>query len=418
MSNLAIKRDNSKQEVKQFVITAMVGSQALKQTEPLWSHVWNPKNPLTLGYPFRWIIEGTEKGIRVRRMSPKLNEIIDHPVQEFTFADLKNPIELDSGDSNRSHSKLWLRLNAVVDMGEIVKQGPSAWHPNPIPDQWADKGDEKAFKKSSMGVAGAFIVSFITILLMPAKKIDTELVPEQFAKVIMNSAVKAEKKIDARSAAEKKNENNVVKAFKSEAVQKTTKALFSAGAAKALLSQSKLMDVAGSKMALKQVFGTKSGLIGAIKTPDGNQVDLTGAKIGMLGGSGKGKGNFGYGTGAGGAVNGQGTGTVAFNTEGLDVNEGLTKDEVGQVIRKHLSEIRYCYESAMVRNPGLEGKFVVSFTINNAGFVKSSSTKESSGDTGLDNCILTRLAKWAFPKPRGGADVGVSYPFIFKSLSN
>jgi TonB family protein len=106
-----------------------------------------------------------------------------------------------------------------------------------------------------------------------------------------------------------------------------------------------------------------------------------------------------------------------MDTGSSTVEQGLTKDEVGEVIHKHLSEVRYCYESAMIRSPDIEGKLLVSFVIGGTGMVKSSEVKSSTlSDARLDDCILRRLGTWKFPTPRGGIDVAVTYPFIFKTL--
>lgn len=97
----------------------------------------------------------------------------------------------------------------------------------------------------------------------------------------------------------------------------------------------------------------------------------------------------------------------------------MTKDEVGKVIHAHISEIRYCYEAAMIRTPDIEGKLVLDFTIGGSGAVKeAAAVKESSlNQARLDDCILRRLTKWSFPKPNGGVDVAVSYPvFPLKAL--
>jgi TonB family protein len=61
---------------------------------------------------------------------------------------------------------------------------------------------------------------------------------------------------------------------------------------------------------------------------------------------------------------------------------------------------------------------VVSFLVKSTGAATNVKVKESSGDEGLDRCLTDRLVKWKFPKPRGGVDVAISYPFIFKSLGN
>ena len=102
---------------------------------------------------------------------------------------------------------------------------------------------------------------------------------------------------------------------------------------------------------------------------------------------------------------------------GGPVAEGLTKEEVWAVIRKHLHEIRYCYETSILRNPKLEGKLVVSFVINGTGEVKKPAVKETEmRDQPLDKCVVSRIALWKFPKPKGKINVDVQYPFVFRRL--
>jgi hypothetical protein len=92
-------------------------------------------------------------------------------------------------------------------------------------------------------------------------------------------------------------------------------------------------------------------------------------------------------------------------------------DEVGSVITKHMGEIRYCHEAALVVNPRVEGKLLMDFDIDVNGRVKHASPKSSTlGNKILEDCIRTRLLTWAFPKPRGAVLVPVSFPFIFKVL--
>ena len=108
---------------------------------------------------------------------------------------------------------------------------------------------------------------------------------------------------------------------------------------------------------------------------------------------------------------------VNLDTLTATVEQGLTKDEVGEVIHRHMKEVRYCYETAMIRQPDIEGKLVVQFTIGSLGGVKSTGVRDSSvPDSRLDECIISRLAAWKFPQPKGGIEVAVTYPFIFKTL--
>jgi outer membrane biosynthesis protein TonB len=148
------------------------------------------------------------------------------------------------------------------------------------------------------------------------------------------------------------------------------------------------------------------------------QVAMTGNQ---KGGEGDGNAGAGYGAGKHGAgIKGSGGSfvqvSISDETPGMS-EEGLTKQEVWEVINKHLSEVKYCYERAIIRRPDAQGKLVVAFTIGAPGSVKKTAVKSSSlGDPQLDQCIVGRLTTWKFPKPRGGIDVNVLYPFIFKRL--
>jgi hypothetical protein len=143
---------------------------------------------------------------------------------------------------------------------------------------------------------------------------------------------------------------------------------------------------------------------------------LGGAKLGNA----KMGSDSGYGSGSGVNVNGQGHGQleIGLNTADASVDEGLTKDEVAKVIHSHMNEIRYCYESAILKDPNLAGKLLVDFKINASGIVPNAGISEHSlNDLGVSQCLLGKLKSWKFPQPRGGVMVAVSYPFIFKSLS-
>jgi TonB family protein len=170
-----------------------------------------------------------------------------------------------------------------------------------------------------------------------------------------------------------------------------------------------LGELARGRSALDETAGVAGGDgVGARRI----EVTGSGGGSGFRGGEG-----IGYGRGSHAAVNGQGKSFVSLDTSASDVAEGLTKDQVGRVIHKHMSEIRYCYESAMIRTPDVEGKLAVNFVIGGNGTVKRAGVGQSShGDSKLDNCVMDRLVRWKFPQPRGGVDVAVNYPFVFKTL--
>jgi outer membrane biosynthesis protein TonB len=140
------------------------------------------------------------------------------------------------------------------------------------------------------------------------------------------------------------------------------------------------------------------------------------ARVGGIGTVGKGGGSTGY-KGTGALANGNvGTADVGVLEEETEVEGGLDKEAIARVIKSQLGQIRYCYERQLSANPDLYGKILVKFTIGSAGSV----TAQSIGNTSLNNamvegCILRRIAGWQFPTPKGGTNVLVSYPFLFKS---
>lgn len=157
--------------------------------------------------------------------------------------------------------------------------------------------------------------------------------------------------------------------------------------------------------------------------PSAGAGDLGGGaavRVASLGGGGEGGGSgrgVGYGKGARAGVSGQGRSFVGMDDEGGDVAEGLSMDEVGAVIQKHMREIRYCYESAVVRDPGVGGKLGVHFVVGLPGSVSSAHVNQSTlRDSELNHCVIRRLVTWKFPKPRGSSAVAVNYPFLFKTL--
>lgn len=90
----------------------------------------------------------------------------------------------------------------------------------------------------------------------------------------------------------------------------------------------------------------------------------------------------------------------------------LDKEIVRRIVRRHLNEVRYCYEQSLVRRPSLSGRVVASFTIAGTGLVMSSVLQSSTlGEPAAESCIVNAIRRWDFPKPQGGGLVIVSYPF-------
>lgn len=148
-----------------------------------------------------------------------------------------------------------------------------------------------------------------------------------------------------------------------------------------------------------------------------------------IGRGGKVEGGGGYGTRgkAGGGRPGYGEmnmgGTAAAYFEPVQeealIQGGLDKDQIAAVINRHMGEVIYCYEKGLQGNPRLSGRVGMNFNINAAGVVSSASVGRTSLNSAMvEGCIVSHLRQWKFPKPVGGVNVKVSYPFVLKRMSH
>lgn len=174
---------------------------------------------------------------------------------------------------------------------------------------------------------------------------------------------------------------------------------------------------AGQMLAAKP--GDRVGSAGSV--PKASALGSQNVAVGYADGGGSADGSVSYSGSLHGKAQGKAGGGFVSMAEGDGMptvsDDGLRREDIARVINEHISEIRYCYESAILRKPNLEGKIVVGFTISKSGSVKSTSVKDSSiQEPGLDKCLLSRLATWKFPQPKGNIDVSVVYPFVFRRL--
>jgi TonB family protein len=196
---------------------------------------------------------------------------------------------------------------------------------------------------------------------------------------------------------------------------------------------------------LAGLFGTGPGLaalgtggvgqridtaLGGLQAPSGAG-DQRGA--GGLTARGSGPGGLGgVGLGLGGSAGVGGRAPGAADLGGLRPREttrvipgkttvvgGLDRDVIARVIQRHQSEIKFCYEAELQRDPSLGGKVAVAWTIDPGGSVSEAAVSESSmGSAAVERCILDRLRRWRFPEPRGGGVVAVTFPWIFKAAGD
>jgi TonB family protein len=92
---------------------------------------------------------------------------------------------------------------------------------------------------------------------------------------------------------------------------------------------------------------------------------------------------------------------------------GLSKAIIRRTVRRHLNEVKYCYQRELQGNRNLRGRVIVSFTISGNGRVAFAGVKRSTlGNVKVEGCIAKAVRRWLFPAPQGGGIVMVSYPFV------
>jgi TonB family protein len=97
----------------------------------------------------------------------------------------------------------------------------------------------------------------------------------------------------------------------------------------------------------------------------------------------------------------------------------LDKEIIRRIVRRHLNEVKYCYDQALVRQPKLDGRVVVKFTISGTGQVLASFVQSTTlGSPAVEMCVANAVKRWDFPAPRQGGLAIVSYPFTFSPAGN
>ncbi len=164
--------------------------------------------------------------------------------------------------------------------------------------------------------------------------------------------------------------------------------------------------------------------------------DQTGPSFGGLGTRGTGRGGAGTGEGTIGLGNigtiGRGAGGMKrpakarssrkrttssrIRTGTAEVRGSVSKEVIKRIVRRHINEIRFCYDQSLVNRPDLAGTVRVKFIIAPTGAVKQGVVQNSTvNHPPLERCVAQAVNRWTFPAPEGGGIAIVSYPFDFYS---
>jgi len=242
---------------------------------------------------------------------------------------------------------------------------------------------------------------------------------------------------------------------------KPTKSSSSESSKKAPLTAEQISAAEAARKARLEAAVAKAGLLAALGSVGGDAdgqagsdllkgsnvaTDIDGVlskvgslKTGSLPGGGSGLGGvagsegggtaaeLGSGLEAGDSVGGDAVSTGAATEKKIKANATvgggeetggtgiLDQGKVTKTVRKNMPALRNCYEKALKKNPTLEGKISVKFTIGTNGRVTSASAaSDSIGDASVSSCVIDKFRGFVFDKPEGGS-VSYVYPIVFKS---
>lgn len=379
----------------------------------------------------------------VFNMSDKWSGFVDIGDARHTFQELIESGKASAVGPGQYQIAVADNTRVVADLGNVIFFGQNVSPGKRINTKITDDLDYPFLGVMSFMSFLLLMIFFVYISAGPPQESDVMEVPDRFVELLLQQPEPEEQKVDNKpdanpdageGAKAKKEEGKVGKKdakmekAKGNKVEMQKKELDkeiaeNAGVLGALRDGAELDGVFGSSNLNAALAGGIGGLIGAKGTQIGG--GGLGARGSGLGGGGTAGGLGGLGTkGVGGGASGYGSGGGNFGAKGEGgigriggdpiILGALDKSLIDAVIKRHMNQIRYCYQRELTKNPDLGGKISVKFVIAKNGSVSKASTKSSTmGNRAVEGCINGRFMRFKFPEPKGGGIVIVSYPFIF-----
>lgn len=92
----------------------------------------------------------------------------------------------------------------------------------------------------------------------------------------------------------------------------------------------------------------------------------------------------------------------------------LDRDMIRRPINRSRNQLRHCYERALLPQPGLRGRVVLRWTIDDTGAVAEVGIESSElGHPEMERCLVDVARTWRYPAVRHGGVIHVRYPLSF-----
>ncbi len=292
------------------------------------------------------------------------------------------------------------------------------------------KDAESPVLKKTLGTCLAIALFLLTVMsyvpLKPEVVEEAVLPTSSYERLTMDSAPAPQNEAPAQGEAQAEKQE----------VQPTSKAASISSTLSKMLNKKSSLTAESIQQAISN-NGTQTTRSNNIKNANlqsqeiasgavgGGSVNVNAISAGLSNGSGAKAGSLnGFANGKGASI---GSGSAGFGGKGFDMSlggdeaealGGLDKSLIAAVVQSNIGQIKHCYERQLIVDPNIFGKIVAGWTINKDGAVSVSSVKKTTmNNKAVENCIAGKIKNWVFPKPKGGGQVLVSYPFLFKSLN-
>jgi hypothetical protein len=139
--------------------------------------------------------------------------------------------------------------------------------------------------------------------------------------------------------------------------------------------------------------------------------------IGIIGAMPVDAGELGLGgTGTGmsiGAPRDAGSHSISVRQGAVTVNGRLPPEVIQRIVRQNFGRFRLCYQEGVRKNPSLQGRVAVKYTIGHDGSVTQTQDGGSDmPDQNVVQCVVRAFGNLSYPQPEGGI-VTVVFPLIF-----
>jgi hypothetical protein len=96
----------------------------------------------------------------------------------------------------------------------------------------------------------------------------------------------------------------------------------------------------------------------------------------------------------------------------LEVRGSMPREMIRRVVRRHLSEVRSCYQTTLRTNPALVGRVVVKFTVDLGRVISSSVVSSTLKRRDVEECVAAATRRWRFPSGWVPGMIVVQVPLV------